>query len=237
MNKHLLVHVGNPKCGSTALQEYLRKYKYYLREIGIREYCYARILKRGHYDSTFSALRGSFDRFNQDRIFLSRETFAGYRFQEQPPKFTRPDVIDLLDSHFGNYKISVVLIIRRQDTLVESSFVHSSEHGYGISFDRYIDEMSDLRYSKQIKWWSDFDELYVVPFDQYKADNIGILKWLFSESFGMDLNLPGDVPTTNVKLGEKSLLSKEQRDEIINEYEEDNKYVFDTYMPNFEYTW
>lgn len=238
MGKHLLLHIGNPKCGSTALQDYMKRNRDHFSQQGIH-YTHNGdgALGRVENEREIRQLGDYCDETDADKIFVSHELLSSYDFYPYP-RFKHPTAIaHYLSKYFDDYKVSVFLIIRRQDTLIESSFLQTQRRLPETDFEEYVKSSSDLFYSDQIKPWVRFDALYVAPFDQYKADNKDVISWVLKETFDQEMDLPGTFEETNVKLGGDNLLPDERRREIIQKYEKDNKYVFDKYMPRFDYSW
>lgn len=123
MEKEVIIHVGMPKTGTTALQDFcFQNREFLLQELKIL-YPKAGLLGSGHHKLKIDIetwnfleeeLKLEYDKYN--KVLLSSEDLM----INPLPKV----LIQLIDriKEIGNYKISVIQYIRRQDKLIESAY-------------------------------------------------------------------------------------------------------------------
>ena len=212
--KNILFHVGNPKCGSTSLQDYFAGHRPFLGDIEFIDGLSGSSKdKRAQIDTLYHEC--------SEETFISDERISGYRFQNQPPRLKRSDYIDIIKDKFDDYNVSILLFIRRQDRMIESSYLNAIHSGLDMSLDEYVEGSGMISYYDQVKNWNIFDELFVVPFNRYKDDNKKFIKTVLAETFDSGFSLPDQFRKKNVRLGGGSLLSDQQRDEVMMRHWED----------------
>ena len=233
---NLIIHVGNPRCGSVALLKYMNRHRDIFAQNNIRCSPSPDLFGvSGSHKDIVENIRDRFKYFNFPNVFTSRSSISGYNFLKEAPNIYKPDYVELFKELMSEYNIYVWLVIRRQDRLIESSYLHARDKGLDMDLPEYVENSGDLSFSRQVNFWSQLDGIHVTPFDQYKEHNDKALEKMFKETVGVDMDLPDDIGIVNERLGNATLLEPSRRDQIIKEYREDNLEVFDKI--SYNYSW
>ena len=140
--KRVIIHVGLPKAGSTYLQNEVFPNIPGVHYIGtmpgnpIWDYCDELI--RGNPVRIDLAARklvieNALNEVQEDVVLISREGFSGIFYNSM---YGNRMIADMLKSAFPNAKIFMVL--RRQDTFLESAYKQALQQGHSISINRFL---------------------------------------------------------------------------------------------------
>lgn len=147
----LIIHIGAPKTGTTAIQQYLLKNREYLAEQGVL-YPLGGLLKSGHHivgaavfparahrlqgrsrqealQTSVQAIRKEIEALRPGTVILSSEYLWGN---------LSPDNIQPLLQPFSDCRIRVVAYLRRQDLLAQSLYIQAVKGGLSDSFRAWL---------------------------------------------------------------------------------------------------
>lgn len=154
--KTLFIHIGAPKTGTTAIQDFLFKNREQLRSQGVL-YPAAGLLKNAHHiigaavfpgrshrlvgvsreealRTSIGNLRSEIERSNPHTVILSSEYLWG--------RLSQKDVRSLLEP-FSDCTIRVIAYLRRQDLLAQSLYVQAVKGGLADSFPVWLERVAD----------------------------------------------------------------------------------------------
>lgn len=207
----LLIHIGAPKCASTFLQRTLLNSADEIRTETDFEFLHHSSF---HHRPFMRFLRSSVSTGNvrkgwptpermrelrqdftdlvattsRDRVFLSNEAFLGSTaLHKYGSLFPNSDLVarylsELLDD---SIEVKISLVVRRQDTFLESCFSQRYREGETPRGDEFL-EAIDLNRLSWLKVASAFagvfgeDNTYVVPFEMVQDDDIGFIEAVLS---------------------------------------------------------
>lgn len=169
--KTVYLHIGTPKTGTTSLQKVLGANRdamlahgYYFPKTGILSstqghHMLAWAIQGGNrkvevlrgekleLDNVWSKLLAEIESVDAENIILSTEYFTHLIDHSQ---------IELVRKNLLNYKVKIVLCLRRQDQYMLSSYAEAVKAGYGKSFSKFFEEKRHYcDYLACIKRWED----------------------------------------------------------------------------------
>lgn len=222
-SKHLVLHVGLPKALSSFLQTVLFPHlpdTYYEGQVRSPNNVLTQIIQGIiSYEDPLTWDGGAarervsraLDAIPEDNVLISEEALFGCYFNNYRDKRV---ILELLKESFPSAKLLVV--IRRQDKLVESLYKHMLKVGHSVAFDQYInlcnDHLGDYRYREGLNIdvkQLDFDayvsyaeELFgeagvtVLPFELFLRDREAFLAELFRRT-GLPCHYLEEYPYVN----------------------------------------
>lgn len=163
---HYYIHVGSPKTGTTSIQHLLTINKRAIENLGLsivlpanirqtsfmsyylNQHTNGRIKSQVDYNSALNSIQEILKaNVNTDRVLISEE---GFLQDVMPYKFWKGTFggVDLaaktLKTFFGD-NCKIILYIRRQDTFIESCYVHQIKYeGQSFDFQEYINKVVDV---------------------------------------------------------------------------------------------
>jgi hypothetical protein len=229
-SKTLFLHIGLPKTGSTSIQEHLLRNQRKLRDKGIlyptplvsvghhaesllilREvepefiYYWHRIAtkaadsKRGNTKKLLETINQQVNSMEQkDKILIisSEGIFEA---------FPNIEKISLFTNFFPNYKIKIILYLRRIDAMVESAVMEYIKNNEPIS-DQVINKIMKFRVDQQLKipmslkLWEDLigkDNIIVRPFEREQLVGNEVIKDFMSIITPLPIHDEGENATDN----------------------------------------
>ncbi|MEG3081838.1 hypothetical protein R3F64_18450 [Halomonas sp. 5021] len=220
MTKKVYVHVGAHKTASTTIQENIRNNReFFEREHGISflmskeiaksdfAHHFRSIAQRGReltrekYHKSIQVAKASIEELIEatptDDVFISWEGILGHcSLDEYGGIYTHSDLVaKSLGLIFEKYPTRVIMLIRKQDSFIESCYLQQVKEGEFLSFDEFVDKI-DLEKISWKKVIDDFSENFgnnflVAPFESIK--NLGttlflenIFSYIFSKKFDLE---------------------------------------------------
>jgi hypothetical protein len=154
--KQVFLHIGLHKTGSTSIQYFLSHNRKRLAELGylypskrINHCNLASALKKyseNNYYPEWEKTIKEIESSNLEKIIISSEVFVESKTDE---------IIKRLAEKLKNYQTKIIVYIRRQDRILESSFTQKVKSGVAYnSLEHYLQKRSSVNYWEKIDAWS-----------------------------------------------------------------------------------
>jgi hypothetical protein len=151
-----IIHIGAPKTGTTAIQQYLFKNREYLAQQGVL-YPLGGLLKVGHHivgAAVFPARADRLQGMARDEALQTSVHAIRKEIEELRPRTVilsseylwgnlSPDSIQPLLRPFSDCRISVIAYLRRQDLLAQSLYIQAVKGGLSDSFRAWLRRVVD----------------------------------------------------------------------------------------------
>jgi len=219
--KRIYFHIGAHKSASTTLQVNMNKNRGYFEEehglsflsnqdITGSEFCrhFKRISSKGvslnqdEYEKSIEKARISLDgiveRASGDDVFISWEGILGHSALDvYGGIYTHSDLVaESLRLISKNYPTKILMVVRKQDSFIESCYLQQIKEGRSISFNEFVDQID----VGNISWKPVVDNFsllfdnnfFVVPFEIIKElGTASFLEKVLSYVLGKNLSLDG----------------------------------------------
>ncbi len=176
--KQIFLHIGTQKTGSSSLQFFMHSNREHLAELG---YLYPSKKKEHHnlaytllkdpnanYESdTWEDIIGEIEDSHLPKVIISSEKFV----RVKTSKF-----IQKVANNLKNYDVKVIVYLKRQDKMRESSFNQQLKEGvYAGGIEFFLQETSNSKYLNLLNNWSQFfgqENIIVKPLESKQIPNI-----------------------------------------------------------------
>jgi hypothetical protein len=176
--KQIFLHIGTQKTGSSSIQFFLHENRERLTELG---YLYPS-QKRSHHDLVHALLETPNKKFNSniwDKIISEIEKSDKEKIIISSEKFVRTKSIDFIKTvaeKLTNYDVKVIVYIKRQDKITESSFNQQLKQGvYTGSVESFLKEKNTTSYLQLLDNWSQYldrENIIVRPLEKQQIPDI-----------------------------------------------------------------
>ena len=152
----LFIHIGAPKTGTTAIQDFLLRNREHLRRHGVL-YPMAGLFKSAHHTIGAAVFPGRSHRLvgvSRDEALRSSVANVRSEIEQSKPhtvilsseylwgRLSREDVRSLLEP-FSDCTIKIIAYLRRQDLLAQSLYVQAVKGGLADAFPVWLERVAD----------------------------------------------------------------------------------------------
>jgi hypothetical protein len=205
MQKHLILHIGTHKTGTTSIQNSLKENveildKNSISYVLLNTYRFVLdILKRPVDKQTDIAMFDDFNKSEYSTLLVSAERCSG-TMADYNDNYNVLQNIKNIASKYG-FKLTVIGYLRKQDSYLESAYMQFLKWGYKKKFAVYLIEFIEkqdwLKFTKKLQEIFKGDELILSPFARETLINSDVVAD-FWKKIGHDVNtLEGFVAIPN----------------------------------------
>lgn len=236
--KTIYFHVGSGRCGSTAIQGVFNEPQMttLLQEKGLR-YVPEFYLESGpltpihEFDPViWEPIRNKYFLPMTDApysgFFLTQENLMGVSYNANKEN-TYDKTCELITYLTAGFEVKIIIIIRRQDTLIESLYNQLLKRGELRSFPEYLDDFPkhNFRWDKIVNAYVNIfgrDNITVIPFEKQVISTSGVNDFFCAVTrvLGIERNIDfSTIPTINPSLSPRILELQRHANEILTKEE------------------
>lgn len=198
--KHVYLHIGLHKTGTTYMQKVFTDNREVLRSLGVEypelgaEYLW------GHHNLAWSFMPNkpliNGENFSCDRFFdyLDACEYSRILISSEDFDFLRPAQIEKLHQRLANFEVRIIVYVRQPLNALYSYWQESVKHGDTTTFKDYcfqvLDQPMALNYGKLLEHWSakfGIDALSIVVYDNLLEDNKDVALFCLETVLALDL--------------------------------------------------
>ncbi|GAX60366.1 Glycosyl transferase, group 2 family [Candidatus Scalindua japonica] len=233
--KTVYLHIGLHKTGTTAIQWFLFSIMNLLKEdasafyetksVGLVNEIYRKVHgSESDLDAILNEISMKYNNLHERTIIISNEELSGTTRTGYKDSGLLANVIKYI---FRDFNVKICVFVRRQDTFLESFYVHGLKVGlYQHSFHEYLNRID--RYA--FNWYTllekyeqlfGYENMTVIPYEELAKDNTKVIKHFF-ESINVNITTKNiKLPYARPGLSEKGLEIVKRCHPILNNEEKE----------------